>query len=438
MLTVFSGLSLTIAAVGAAYTVFAAHQVERGLGRPSQRRDPGGARPSVTLLKPLHGAEPDLYANLESFCRQDYAGDVQIVFGVQDIADPAVGVVRELQRAYPGGDITLVVDGRVHGENGKVCNLINMERAIRGEIVVLSDSDIRVGPSYLEDVVAPLSRPSVGFVTCLYTGRSKGSAWAQLAAMGINYQFLPNVLAGVRLGLATPCLGATVALRSAVLREIGGFSILAGQLADDYDLGRAVRELGYEGAISATPVEHLCAERSWRELWDHEARWNRTIRIIDPAGFFGAGVTYALPWALIGLGLGPDPLALCVVAIALGARLYLAYRLNRATGLRAGGLYLLPLRDILSFAVFLNAFLGKTVSWRGRRFRVGSDGALIPAQESFYAHPVSASSLFRRFRRGRRIALSGEARDQVLLVPDLARSTGGYGREQPIDRRPAA
>ncbi len=438
MLTVFSGFSLCLATVGAVYTLFAARQAEKRIGRSSGARSRTGKRPSVTLLKPLHGAEPELYENLESFCRQDYAGEVQLVFGVHNIADPAAGVVRDLQRAHPGADITLVVDGRVHGKNGKVCNLINMERAIRGEIVVLSDSDILVGSSYIDDVVEPLSRSSVGFVTCLYTGRSNGPIWARLAAMGINYQFLPNVLAGVSLGLATPCLGATVALRSAVLRQIGGFSILANQLADDYDLGRAVRELGYEGAISATPVEHLCAERSWRELWDHEARWNRTIRVIDPVGFLGAVVTYALPWALIALILDPGALALAVLAAAFASRLYLVDRLDRATGVRAGGMHLLPVRDMLSFAVFLNAFLGKTVSWRGRRFRVGSDGALIPAQESLDAYPVSASSLFRRFRRGRRIALSGEARDQVLLVPDLARSTGGYGREQPIDRRPAA
>ncbi len=438
MLTVFGAIGLGLSAMGAGYTVFAARQIERRLDRSGGRLASPGLRPSVTLLKPLHGAEPELYANLESFCRQDYAGAVQLVFGVHDVADPAASVVHKLQRAYPDLDISLVVDGRVHGENGKVCNLINMQRAIRGEIVVLSDSDIQVGASYLEDVVAPLSQPSIGFVTCLYTGRSAGTTWARLAAMGINYQFLPNVLTGVSLGLATPCLGATVALRHSVLEQIGGFTILADQLADDYDLGRAVRELGYEGAISATPVVHLCAERSWRELWDHEARWNRTIRVIDPWGFVGAGVTYALPWALIGLCLDPGPIALAVLAAALGSRLHLVRQLDRVTGMSAGGMLILPVRDILSFAVFLNAFLGKTVSWRGRRFSVGADGALTPAQESLDAHPVSASPLLRRFRRGRGIALPGEARDQVLLVPDLARSAGGHGREQPSDRRPAA
>jgi ceramide glucosyltransferase len=436
-MTVFAGFGLTLATIGAAYTVFATHQVNRRIGRPVSA-GPATYLPSVTLVKPLHGAEPELYANLESFCQQDYAGEVQLVFGVHDIADPAVAVVRDLQRAYPAHDISLVADGRVHGENGKVCNLINMQREIRGEIVVLSDSDILVGPSYIKDVVAPFSQAAVGFVTCLYTGRSTGTTWARLAAMGINYQFLPNVVAGVSLGLATPCLGATVALKRVVLEEIGGFSILVDQLADDYDLGRAVRELGYVGAIAATPVVHLCAERSWRELWSHEARWNRTIRIIDPAGFFGAGVTYALPWALIGLCLDPGPIAFAVLAAALGARLHLVRQLDRAIGQSAGGMLLLPIRDMLSFVVFLNAFLGKTVSWRGRRFSVGADGALTPAQESLDAHPVSASPFLRRFRRGRRIALPGEARDQIVLVPDLARSAGGHGREQPSDRRPAA
>lgn len=441
MTTVFADIALSFAMIGAGYTVFAARQIRRRLDRPAA---PALATalpkpfPSVTLLKPLYGAEPQLYASLESFCRQDYAGDVQLVFGVHDIADPAVAVVQELQRAYPDCDIVMVADGRVHGANGKVCNLINMQREIRGEIVVLSDSDIQVGASYLEDVVAPLAQASIGFVTCLYTGRSTGTTWARLAAMGINYQFLPNVVAGVRLGLATPCLGATVALRRTVLDEIGGFSILADQLADDYALGRAVRELGYKGAIAATPVVHLCAEQSWRELWDHEARWNRTIRLIDHVGYTGLGLTYALPWALIGLCIDPSPLAFAILATALTSRLHLARQLDRTTRARAGGMLLLPVRDILSFVVFLNAFLGKTVSWRGRRFSVGSDGALTSAQESLDAYSVSSSPLIRRFRRGRRIALPGEARDQVLLVSDLARATGGHGREQPSDRRPAA
>jgi ceramide glucosyltransferase len=424
--------------VGAAYALFASLQVRRHLG--GRNRRPILARqPFVTILKPLHGAEPGLYANLESFCLQTYSGRVQIVCGVHDIGDQAVRVVRELQRAYPALDISLVVDNRLHGENRKVCNLVNMQSAIRGEVVVLSDSDIRVGRTYLDEVVAPLADPTVGFVTCLYTGAANGSLWSRLSAMGINYQFLPNVLAGLRLGMAYPCFGATVALRRDVLDEVGGFAILANQLADDYDLGRAIRDAGYRGHVAASAVVHACVERGGGELWSHEARWSRTIRLIDPFGFGGSAVTYALPWAMIGCLLAFSPAAVIALLAVAAARLHLASVVDRATKTRAAPLYLLPLRDLFSFAVFLSAFSGRSVSWRGRRYRVGSNGALVPAQESFDAsHPVPSSAFLRRFRWRRRIALSSQARDQVVLVSDLAGSARGFGREQSADRRPAA
>jgi ceramide glucosyltransferase len=429
---------LTFGFIGAAYALFASRQVKRHLS--SRKPRPASThRPYVTILKPLHGAEPGLYANLESFCLQDYCGRIQIVCGVHDLGDQAVRVVRDLQRAYPALDISLIVDNRLHGENRKVCNLVNMQAAIRGEVVVVSDSDICVGRTYLEEVVAPLADPSVGFVTCLYTGAATGSLWSRLSAMGINYQFLPNVLAGLRLGMAHPCFGATVALRREVLNQVGGFAILADQLADDYDLGRAVRDAGYRGHVARSAVVHACDERGGAELWSHESRWSRTIRLIDPLGFGGSAVTYALPWAMIGCLLAFSPAAVIGLLAVAAARLHLAKVVDRATETRAAPLYLLPLRDLFSFAVFLSAFSGRSVSWRGRRYRVGSDGALEPAQESFDAsHPVPSSAFLRRFRWRRRIALSGQARDQVVLVPDLAGSAGGFGREQPADRRPAA
>jgi ceramide glucosyltransferase len=429
---------LALGFIGAGYALFASRQVKRHLSRPHQRFNPA-RQPSVTILKPLHGAELGLYANLESFCLQDYSGRVQIVCGVHDIGDQAVRVVRDLQRAYPAIDISLVVDNRLHGENRKVCNLVNMQASIRGEVVVLSDSDIRVGRTYLAEVVAPLADPAIGFVTCLYTGAATGSLWSRLSAMGINYQFLPNVLAGLRLGMAHPCFGATVALRRHVLEEVGGFSILADQLADDYDLGRAVRDAGYRGHVAARAVVHACDERGGSELWSHETRWSRTIRLIDPFGFGGSAVTYALPWAIIGCILAFSPAAIIGLLAVAWARLHLAHVVDRATHTRAAPLYLLPLRDLFSFAVFLSAFSGRSVSWRGRRYRVGADGALVPAQESFDAsHPVPSSAFLRRFRWRRRIALSSQARDQVVLVSDLAGPAGRFGREQSADRRPAA
>ena len=424
---------------GAAYSLFSGHQVRRLRKDAGADRAPGRDYPSVTILKPLHGDEAELFTNLESFCRQAYAAPVQIVFGVHDVGDAAVRVVRRVQRAYPQVDIALVIDNELHGENRKVSNLINMERAIRGEVVVLSDSDIAVERHYLHEVVTPLLDPAVGFVTSLYTGRPMGGVWARLSAMGVNYHFLPNVMAGVRLGLANPCLGATIALRRSVLDEVGGFAILANQLADDYDLGRAVRAAGYRGELASSPVTHMCDERDWRELLSHEARWSRTIRVIDPLGFIGAGVTYALPWALLGVTFAPGPYSLAAMASVILARLYVVMSVDRATGARSDALYLLPVRDLVSFVIFVSAFFGRTVMWRGRRYWIDPDGALHPSNEVFHAaNPVSPSPVLRRLRWGRGVALPGQARDQVVLVPDLARPARGLGREQQADRRPAA
>ena len=445
MFLVLGPALLALGLAGAVFAALSARAAAAHVDAPP-RRPPAALAPAVTLLKPLHGAEQGLRENLESFCRQDYAGPVQIVFGVHDAADGAISVVRELQRAFPHRDISLVVDGRIHGENRKVSNLLNMARAISNEIVVMSDSDIRVGRDYLDHVVERLHRPGVGFVTCLYTGEATRGAWSELSAMGINYQFLPNVVMGLRLDMAEPCFGATIAFKRSLLQEIGGFEILNDQLADDYDLGRAIREAGYTGEVAATPVAHGCDEDSAGQLWRHEARWARTIRMIDGPGFIGQGFTYPLAWALLGcLACGCSPLSVGALLAVQASRLYVVACVDRATGTRARNLWLLPVRDLLSFAVFLSAFFGKTVSWRGRRYTVDRTGALRPApleptREQFNAasHPIPAGARRRRFRRGGGGTLPSQARDQVLLVPDLAGPAGRLGRPEQADRRPAA
>ena len=200
--------------------------------------------PAVTILKPLHGLEPNLYANLAGFCAQDYPSPVQIVFGVDDPADPAIAVVRKLIADFPDRDLTLVINARRHGENRKVSNLINMARQALHEVLVVSDSDIVVAPDYLDHIVAALAQPGVGLVTCLYRGAAAAGIWSRLSAAAIDYHFLPNVLVGLKLGLAAPCFGSTIALRRKTLAEIGGFEAVADQLADDYALGALVRRAG--------------------------------------------------------------------------------------------------------------------------------------------------------------------------------------------------
>lgn len=374
---------LALTAVGVLYALAAGALVRRFM----RRALPAAAeRPAVTLLKPLHGDEPGLYEALTSFVALDYAGPVQIVFGTHTEDDPAAAVARRLQADHPDRDIQLVADPRLAGQNRKIANVINMMAAARHDVLVLSDSDIAVPPDYLTRITDALAGPGVGVVTCLYTGTSRpaagsGGFWSRLAAMAISYQFLPNAVLGSSLGLAQPCFGSTIALSRPTLQAMGGFEAFADLLADDFEIGRAARAMGLTIAIPPMTVRHSCHEPDAASLVGHELRWGRTIRLIEGAGYAGSVVTHALPLSLIALAcLGPAPVALAGVAAALAARAVLKLQVDAATGAErphiAGNLWLLPLRDVLSFAIFLASFASNQVSWRGRRFRVQPDGVL--------------------------------------------------------------
>jgi ceramide glucosyltransferase len=339
--------------------------------------------PPITILKPLHGPEPNLYANLATFCQQDYPAPVQVVFGVANPDDPAAAVVRRLIADCPGRDLALVINARRHGANAKVSNLINMQAEAQHETLVIADSDIAVPPEYLANVAASLSAPGVGLVTCLYRGAGLTGIWSRLAAAGINYQFLPNVLVGLKLGLATPCFGSTIALTKTTLTKLGELQSVADQLADDYGLGMATRRAGLKVAIAPFIVTHVCAEQSLRELLLHEIRWARTIRAMDSVGFCGLAITHAVPLALLGLILGGlTPVAWMILAVALVCRFALQAELYRLLHLRNGIFWLGPIRDILSFAVFVASFFGRRVEWRGHRHVVNADHTLAYSSEA--------------------------------------------------------
>jgi ceramide glucosyltransferase len=362
---------LSLVAIG--FTLGIAATIRSG-PRPSRE----AARPPVTLLKPLHLAEPELEDNLRTFFRQDYEGPVQIVFGTRSWGDPALEIVERLRRDYPAVEVYVVAGARLGGSNPKVANLINMVAHAKHDVLILSDSDIRVGPDYVRQVTAALDEPEVGAVSCLYSGRPAGNLWSTLAAMGIDYHFLPNARFGIALGLTEPCFGSTIALRRQTLDEVGGFESLSNVLADDYELGRAIREKGYQLSIPASPtVEHVCGQMSAGALLRQELRWAKTNLMLAKSGYAGTLLTYPLPLALLGvLFQGFSGLSLVLTAAALGSRLVLAIRSGGMLGLGAKRLWLLPLRDVLSFGVFVASFFGKTVTWRGTRYLAGPNGAL--------------------------------------------------------------
>jgi ceramide glucosyltransferase len=359
--------------LGCLYLLVSALLVDRYAAR---RPRAATAFPSVTVLKPLHGAEPGLYENLASFCTQDYPGPVQLVFGVADPRDPAVSVVDRLRRAFPQARIDLVIDIRRRGSNPKMSNLVSMAGTIRHDIVVLSDSDMRVRPDYLRLVVGELQRPGTGGVTCLYHGVAAAGIWSRLAALAIDTHFLPGVMAGLSLGLARPCFGSTIALARDTFDSIGGAEAFADQLADDHAMGAAIRAQGGSVAVPAFNIGHICSEDSFRALWAHELRWARTIKSVDPIGHAGSLVTHALPLALIAWVLGAGAPALALAALAMSGRLALCVRLERAYGLQRHPYALIPLRDLLSFAVFVTSYLGRCVDWRGHLYQLVPDGTL--------------------------------------------------------------
>jgi ceramide glucosyltransferase len=334
--------------------------------------------PGVTVLKPLHGAEPGLADNLTSFCTQEYPGPVQFVFGVQDSNDDAIAVVRRLRAPC---DLDLVVESKTHGFNQKVSNLVNMAPRIHHDVVVIADSDIRVDPNYLSRVIAELEQPLIGAVTCLYYGVAVGGIWARLSALAINAHFLPSVVLGLALGLARPCFGSTLAFRRKTLGEIGGFTAFVDCLADDYAIGTALRARGYKIAIPPFATAHMCTQMSLPELWQHELRWARTIRTIDPVGYAGSMIAHPLPWALIAVLVGGGSAALLpaigIAVASIASRMALLRQVEQTYALPIQAYWLVPARDLLSFALFVLSFFGRQVSWKGRRYRMASAGSWL-------------------------------------------------------------
>lgn len=335
-----------------------------------RRRDPRApadvAAHPVTVLKPLCGAEPRLYENLRSFCAQDHPR-YQIVFGTREADDPALDVARRLQTEFPQLDIVVVSDPRVHGRNLKVSNLLNLLPHARHDWLVIADSDISVSPDYLRCVTAPLARADVGLVTCLYRGRALGGVWSRLGTLFIDDWFRPSVQLAHMLGYETFGFGATLALRRDALAAIGGFEALTSHLADDFQLGALTHSRGLATVLSHCEVATDVAEARAGDLFAHELRWLRTIRIVQPLGYSFMFVSFTVPvalggWMLAGAGLA----ASAVLALAGIARIILHRRRPASQNLFAD-FGLLCLRDTLSLGLWAAAFLGQRVSWRGQQ-----------------------------------------------------------------------
>ena len=360
-----------------------------------QRSVARGWAPPVSVLKPLLRGDGPLYDNLKTLCAQQYP-TFEVLFGVQDERDPAVDVVHRLMREFPHLDLRLVVDDRTIGSNRKVGNVANLYRAARHDVLVLADSDMRVGADYLRAVVAPLEDAAVGLVTCLYRSAPRSGLASALAAMFINEWFFPAAVVGARLQPLRHAFGATIACRRSAIRTIGGFEAVADYLADDYMLGSLVSQRGLRVVLSPYVVESAGGEAGVASLFFRELRWTRTFRTVRPLSYFLSGITHGIPLSLLFLfAAGLSGVALAMGALHLGLRVGGGIALYSALGLPVprGRLWLVPLRDTVSFAMWILSFLGTHVRWSGRRLRVDTQGRLHPIAEADHPAPVRHESV---------------------------------------------
>jgi ceramide glucosyltransferase len=369
-------LLLGLSLIALCYYSFAVYATQQFFAQPSPV-DPA-FHPPISILKPICGLDSGAYENLSSFCQQDYP-DYQIIFGVQSPDDSSLVVVQQLIRDFPKLDIRYVISQRAIGANLKVTNLAYAATEASHDILLLADSDIRVGRDYLKRVVQPLKDSKVGVVTCMYRSQSRG--WiSAFEALATTTEFLPSVLVARKLEGVAFALGATIAIRKSVLDKIGGFAAIANYLEDDFLLGHLPAQAGYEVVISNYVVQHTIITESLPALISHQTRWARSNRFARPAGYAGLIFTYGtLSSLLFFLTTGASSLGWTVLLSVWSVRLLMAWviavkYLHDSVARRY--LWLVPLRDLVSFVLWGYSFLGNTVEWRGRRFRLAKGGWL--------------------------------------------------------------
>ena len=365
----FAGAATFVIAATAIYAVVAL------LARPRLAPLNAFSLDPVTVFKPLCGAEPRLEQNLETLFTQDHP-HYEILFGVRDPHDAALEVVKRLQRRFPQQEAKVVVDGRVHGTNFKVSNLMNLEAYAHYDTYVVADSDIGVDRAYLRRVAAPLADPTVGIVTCLYGARPSDTFWARLGALFIDAWFIPSVRVLSAFGGSGFGFGSTIAVRRANLAAIGGFAALRDRLADDFWIGQLTRRAGLRTVLSPVTVQTDVTEERFGALWAREIRWLRTIRSLSPWGFGFTFVTFTLPVLALSFACAPTLGNLVWAGIGVCARLALYWHV---TGERpnAPSLWLAPVRDVLLLVEWIVAWFGKNVEWRNQIIPV-RDGPAKP------------------------------------------------------------
>lgn len=351
-----------ICAVAAGYQLFS---VVAGIAfkrqKPALKPQPG----PVSILKPVNGVEPSMRQAIESHAH--LAGDYQLLCGVRS-GDPAAKLLEEFPKAH-------MVPVSTKTPNLKVGALIDLERAASNPILIVNDADIRVEPDYIARVTGPLADERTGLVTCLY--RAEGSTFAsRMEGLGIATDFAPSTLVARLVGVDEFAMGSTMAFRRETLDRIGGFEAISDYLADDYQLGQRIHALGLKCVLSDVIVTTQMGG-GWRDVWLHQVRWSRTIRVSNFWGYLGLPVTFATVWALLLLGMREYPLALTVLVSRMLMATCAGWWVLRASDTLKLWL-LIPIRDLFGAGVWLTALFGRTVIWRGQRLRLDPSGRIVP------------------------------------------------------------
>jgi len=348
--------------------------------------------PPVTVLKPVHGFEPQLEANLESFFLQDYR-EYEIVFGCRTADDPALAVVEKLRQRYAAVNVRIVLSGEPRRPNAKVYSLDRMIASSTNDYFIISDSDIRVRPDFLHRVIAPLLDKKNGLVTCLYQGVPTGDFWSDMEALGMSVELPSGVMVAEMMEGMKFALGAVMAVRRDALERIGGIGTTADYYSDDFVLGSRVAEVGHTVVLANPGVGHVLTSQTFRQTFRTQLRWMQSTRYSRPKGHLGTGLTYSTPFGLLALA-GCAATGALPLGIALCAWSYM----NRVVQCLAVGwgvirdrhalayCWIYPLRDLLGFFVWAASYLGgRYFHWRGELYRFTPGGRIEPASRKLQA-----------------------------------------------------
>ncbi len=373
--TLSSGVFLVLAILGAA-------KFHRDARRQKEDAERLASLPPVSLLKPVHGLEARLQENMESFFRLDYP-EYEILFAADTEDNTALSVVRDVCARYPQIRTRVIVTGRPPWPNPPAYSYYRMTELAAHDILVTSDSDVEVQPNYLREVVAPLLDPGVGMVTCVYRGKNLGGFWPAVHAIGMSVEMTAgvvtaNLLEGMKFGL-----GPTIAVQRDALEKIGGYSVLGDYFANDFVIGNLIEKAGYRVVLSRHVIDHVVAPMSFLRVWQNQVRWARSTRWSRPWGHLGSGLTFAMPYGILGF-----LAAAAVGRIWLGAALLAAAIANRAVESWAIGWgvtrdprardawWLFAIRDLLGFVVWCASYFGKRTVWRNIGYELAGEGRI--------------------------------------------------------------